>query len=123
MAEILKNDWFYEYFTGNAKFGFKIKDHFILSLIHILYDPAAGKKLALSDVFDPSQDYLTQVAQAAQEYLRRNEVLLKNMDESLFTQGTAPEEANYANFVLAPDKLLFFFGGGTIAPSGAGRCV
>ena len=29
MAEILKNDWFYEYFTGNAKFGIKIKDHFI----------------------------------------------------------------------------------------------
>lgn len=85
-----------------------------------VYDPAAGKKLALSDVFDPSQDYLTQVAQAAQEYLRRNEVLLKNMDESLFTQGTAPEEANYANFVLAPDKVLFFFGDGTIAPSGAG---
>ncbi|MEG2881442.1 MAG: spermidine synthase, partial [Christensenella sp.] len=29
MAEILKNDWFYEYFTDNAKFGIKIKEHFV----------------------------------------------------------------------------------------------
>ncbi|MEG0382399.1 MAG: polyamine aminopropyltransferase [Christensenella sp.] len=29
MAEISKNDWFYEYFTDNAKFGIKIKEHFV----------------------------------------------------------------------------------------------
>ncbi|MEG2360511.1 MAG: polyamine aminopropyltransferase [Christensenella sp.] len=29
MAEISKNDWFYEYFTDNAKFGIKIKEHLV----------------------------------------------------------------------------------------------
>lgn len=85
-----------------------------------VYDLAAGKKLALADVFDPAQDYLTPVSQEAQGYLRKNEVLRKSMDEDLFATGTAPEEANYANFALAPDKVLFFFGRGKVAPPGAG---
>lgn len=29
MAGIAKNDWFYEYFTENAKFGIKIKEHIV----------------------------------------------------------------------------------------------
>ena len=29
MAEISKNDWFYEYFTETAKFGIKIKEHLV----------------------------------------------------------------------------------------------
>ncbi len=29
MAEILKDEWFYEYFTPDAKFGIKIKEHIV----------------------------------------------------------------------------------------------
>ncbi|MBC5648687.1 polysaccharide deacetylase family protein [Christensenella tenuis] len=85
-----------------------------------VYDTAANKKLGLTDVFDAAQDYLTPIAQEAQAYLQNNEVLRKTVNEDQIAKGAAPSEEKYADFALAPDKVLFFFNRGTIAPAEAG---
>lgn len=85
-----------------------------------VYDTTTNKKLGLTDVFDSTQDYLTSIAQEAQACLRNNEVLRKHADEDQIAEGAAPSEEKYEDFVLAPDKVLFFFNRGTILPSEAG---
>ena len=85
-----------------------------------VYDLAQGKELSLEDLFDTQQEYLETVAQLTQGYLQNNEVLKSSMDESLFSGGTAASAENYGDFALTPEKMLFFFDGGAVAPASAG---
>lgn len=84
------------------------------------YDLATGARMGLTDVFDSGQDYLGTISKTAADYLLRNEILRKSMDEDMFAQGTAAKEENYSNFVVADDKVMFIFNKNTIAPPQAG---
>lgn len=104
-------------FTTNSKLIEPDKINYVDAFA---YDLGTGQQLAVADLFDTSQDYLNVLSRETQEYLMRNEILRKNMDESLFAQGTAANEANFSNFAITPEKILFFFNRGTIAPTEAG---
>ncbi len=85
------------------------------------YDLKSSQRLGLDDVFDSSQDYLTQVASKVKESLVRNEALKENMDEALLNEGVTPTIQNFSNFIITPEKkILFYFNRGAVAPVEAG---
>lgn len=85
------------------------------------YDLKSSQRLELDDVFDSSQDYLTQIAAKVKESLIRNEALKENMDEALLNEGVSPTIQNFSNFIITPEqKILFYFNRGTVAPAEAG---
>ena len=84
------------------------------------YNLSAGARLGLEDIFDASQDYLSVISAKTKEYLAQNEVLKKNLDQTLFDQGTAPTAENFDSFLMTQDSIIFEFNPGSIAPQEAG---
>ncbi|MEG1657304.1 MAG: polysaccharide deacetylase family protein [Christensenellaceae bacterium] len=115
------------YMTSGGIFGVKFSQNSYTEKIDrknyvdaFTYNLATSSKMALDDIFDPAQDYLTVVSTIAKEQLLKNEVLRKSMDEGMFEKGTSPSAQNYSNFVITSDKMIFFFNKNTIAPAQAG---
>lgn len=105
-------------FTETAYSGKTDKKNEIASFV---YNLQSAQRLGPDDVFDTAQDYLPIVANKVRESLLRNEIVQKNMDESLFEQGTAATQQNYSNFVITPEnKIIFYFNKGMVAPAEAG---
>ena len=95
-------------FTTNSKLIEPEKVNYVDAFA---YDLGTGQQLAVADLFDTSQDYLNVLSRETQEYLMRNEILRKNMDESpvsythLFYIMMGPVGAYYAHG-LQPVKIL-----------------
>ncbi len=72
-----------------------------------VFDLANEKALTLADLFQPGTDPLAVIAPLARQKV--TEQISEITDVDWIAQGTAPDPANYANWVVTPDALVFFF--------------
>ena len=84
----------------------------------LTFDLAAGRELALGDLFQPGVDPLATVAPIVLADLQTQ--LGDMTDASWLEMGTAPVPENYASWVLAEDALIFFFPPYQVAAYAAG---
>ncbi|HML22539.1 MAG TPA: DUF3298 domain-containing protein [Aggregatilinea sp.] len=97
-------------FTGGA--------HGMTTFKSFVFDLANEKVLALEDLFQPGTDPLAVIAPVAQA--KATEQLSEMTDAGWIAQGTAPDPANYANWVVTPDALVFYFEPYQVAAYAAG---
>lgn len=76
-----------------------------------VFDLAGERVLTLNDIFQPGIDPLATVQPLARQILETQLTELGGMapDATWLDQGTAPIPENYANWVLTPDALVFYF--------------
>ncbi len=86
-------------FTGGA--------HGMTTFQSFVFDLANEKVLTLADLFQPGIDPLAVIAPVAQQVV--TEQLSEMTDADWIAQGTAPDPANYQDWVVTPDALVFFF--------------
>jgi uncharacterized protein len=77
------------------------------------YDLENQKEVVLSDLFPEQKNYLKIVSNYARDELKKilaTEDSLENPElEKMFQEGTAPEEANFANFTFSSQTIKFYF--------------
>jgi hypothetical protein len=74
------------------------------------YDLRSGRELALGDLFDPAQPYLSAIADRATAALAKQFASLGA--DSPFPEGVAPTPANYQAWWLTTDSLVIGFPAG-----------
>ena len=84
----------------------------------INYDLAAGRELALSDIFLPGSNYLGTISTYCIAELRK-----QPYSDSFTTQGADPTIENYRNWNITPDGIMITFDTYQVAPGAAGPQV
>ncbi len=82
------------------------------------FDLASEQVLDLEALFLPGSAPLQTIAPLVQDALRTQ--LGDAVDEAWLQEGTRPVDANYANWVLTPDALVFYFPPYQVAAYAAG---
>lgn len=83
-----------------------------------VFDTETGKELALADLFLPKTAYLKKLSTLSREAL--TETLGESANIDYINEGTMPETASFANFVIEDTTLVIIFPPYQVAPYSAG---
>lgn len=81
------------------------------------FETEADQQLELADLFTAGSDYIAPIRLAVQADL------VEQLGEDLIDfieSGTGDDPANYQNFAITDDALIFFFSEGDVGPDAAG---
>ena len=82
------------------------------------FDTTTGAPLALADLFSPSADYLDALSSISRAKLPA--ILGSSADTTFITNGTTPEDTNFANFFFDNHQLVILFAPYAVGPYTAG---
>lgn len=86
------------------------------------YNVTPGEIMTLGDLFPKVSNYLSQIAQLAQQQITNNlSQQGGNAPNQMIEQGTAPSSANYANFMFNDDTVTIYFPQDQVAPASDGE--
>lgn len=72
-----------------------------------VYDLSGDREIELGNIMNG--EYLKHIARISEDYFTTNETYKDGIDASLFNEGIAPSAANYSEFILKEDMIVFIF--------------
>lgn len=92
--------------------------------VGLVYDRKTGKRQAITDIFKPQSAYLQKLSEMSQDVLKQRfnaAYYSKGTSQAAMQQVTAPQAANFNDFILSNDeKLVIIFEPGEVAPVSEG---
>ncbi len=84
------------------------------------YDLTNGQKIALTDVFDTSKDYLVPLSKLAIQNLKAEAPKDSLFDDDMLSRALAPKAENFSDFALTDDSMIIFPAPYSVAPAASG---